>query len=715
MRTIFTVCLLCLALSLSAQNRGLEVVAAEVVGRDAAIGKQWAVFIAIDRYKEWGPLSNPVKDAKEIRDILTRDYFIDEVVEKYDQDATAANIRRLFEDLRQRVGINDSVFVFYAGHGYTDTVTNTGSWIPVDGGRDVYEQNRWLPNVQIRNMLSALLAKHVFLIADACFSGDILDTNRGASPQINNDYFKRAYSRLSRQVMTSGASESVPDASEFAQRLKSTLLRADKSCVDPEYLFQNVREVRSTQPLLGVIRGADHQDGGSFLFFKRPNQATAQPVVAPQRDALVAGEPMPRWVRELSSPADALWFVGKSDKITEDMSYLEAKSGALADVLTQFMLFKAAKVENMITGTETKQGNNASISSQESITRVTGSIDTSGLYQQAEWIGPDGTIYVLYIYPLYSHEFKPDMPSVFSNISLRNDRVYFIGNAVSPDGDMEALSRQAEQNARMQMLLWLGGSFVGDFADGYKDEYAKSGEYDDSSSFEASLRFTSQINQQALSLRQDHNIVQKETDLSYHYYGLYSISSTVESRRVPAYEFFTYYAQSKETQTASDVSISANFNGNRYARDIFPARPSVTSDVLPEWLNDFPPDDVLWGISSAAAKSLVVQNLVAQVRAVTSIAQQVNTRVQNMITPYDDGTEVAVYGSESVMDTSNVKKRRDTVTADGTTWHIWEYSKADAAKDALRQIEQLKDNGYTEFITEDALRLMDEQLNKSKK
>ena len=116
-----------------AQNRDIRVVATETVGVNAVIGKQWAVFIAIDRYKEWGPLSNPVRDAKEIRDILLQRYFIDEIIELYDANATAANIRRLFSELRSKTGDDDSVFVFYAGHGHTDSITNTGSWIPEIG------------------------------------------------------------------------------------------------------------------------------------------------------------------------------------------------------------------------------------------------------------------------------------------------------------------------------------------------------------------------------------------------------------------------------------------------------------------------------------------------------------------------------------------------------------------------------------------------------
>jgi tetratricopeptide (TPR) repeat protein len=50
--------ILCAGVSLlSAQSRGALLEA--VTGKDVRVGKQWAVFIAIDRYREWGPLNNP--------------------------------------------------------------------------------------------------------------------------------------------------------------------------------------------------------------------------------------------------------------------------------------------------------------------------------------------------------------------------------------------------------------------------------------------------------------------------------------------------------------------------------------------------------------------------------------------------------------------------------------------------------------------------------
>ena len=104
---------------IQAEDRGLNIVAKAVGGDNLVIGKQYAVLIGIDKYQEWNPLRNPVKDAKEIKDILQRRYYIDEFLELYDSDATSSGIRTLFSTLIDRVQPTDSVLIYYAGHGVT--------------------------------------------------------------------------------------------------------------------------------------------------------------------------------------------------------------------------------------------------------------------------------------------------------------------------------------------------------------------------------------------------------------------------------------------------------------------------------------------------------------------------------------------------------------------------------------------------------------------
>jgi hypothetical protein len=287
-RLIFTTLLIILqnVVGIAEEGRGLQYAVNELVNDEVVVGRTWAVFIAIDRYENWLPLRNPVQDARDIRSILMNRYYIDEVVELYDEKATKGGIARLFDELFQNVGRQDSVFIYYAGHGYLDSLSNTGFWIPVDGGTDRFDQDKWLSNSVIRGYVSNIRAKDVALFVDSCFSGDILNPTRGAPPEINNEYFRLAYQRRSRQVVTSGASETVPDTSEFAQQLKASLERNTRPYIDPLLLFNEIRlGITKTTPLFGSIQGSIHQDGGSFVFFLKDfNGIEAKPAFRVERD-----------------------------------------------------------------------------------------------------------------------------------------------------------------------------------------------------------------------------------------------------------------------------------------------------------------------------------------------------------------------------------------------------------------------------------------------
>jgi hypothetical protein len=254
----------------SAQSRG-ELEPRASLGPNVTEGKQWAVFIAIDKYREWGILNNPVKDARDIQQILKDYYIIDKWEELFDEKATTEGIRNLFIRLKNEVGENDSVFVFHAGHGFKDEDTNTGAWIPYDAGNQT-NKSGWILHKEIRSYLDMLPAKHVFLISDSCYSGDLLDPKRG-QPGIISDY-PAAYKEKSRQAMSSGASEEVDDESEFAFRLKQALLNTESAYITPDYLLSKIKETKTTRqlntiPILAVIPNSGHILGGSFLFFKK--------------------------------------------------------------------------------------------------------------------------------------------------------------------------------------------------------------------------------------------------------------------------------------------------------------------------------------------------------------------------------------------------------------------------------------------------------------
>lgn len=251
-----------------------------------SIGKQYLLVIGISKYLNWIPLSNPVKDTREISNILTSLYYIDEVRELYDEKATKAEILKTFRDLQNELTSMDSLLIIYAGHGHYDRSTKTGYWIPYDAGTDIYEQDHWIANHIIHGFLSNMEAIHICLITDSCFSGDMLNIVRGSVKEIETAYFKKAYSLVSRQVLTSGALEVVPDNSSFCQMLKIVLKKNTSPYLDPMMIFNEIRlGVTETTPLFGSLKGSGHQEGASFLLFlKEQEEKTEKGTIQPDSD-----------------------------------------------------------------------------------------------------------------------------------------------------------------------------------------------------------------------------------------------------------------------------------------------------------------------------------------------------------------------------------------------------------------------------------------------
>jgi hypothetical protein len=257
-------------------SRGVGTVEA-ASGAELRVGKQYLVVIAIDEYREWVPLRTPVRDARELKEILVSRYKIDDVLELYDEEATKAHIIKLFVELQRKIQTHDSLLVIYSGHGHLDESSDTGFWIPVNAGTDIYEQRNWLPHTQLKGLIANIPSNHVLVISDSCFAGDLIYSTRSLPATVTPDYFKSAYSRVSRQVLTSGAVEAVPDESPFASQLISVLRRNERPLLDALMLYNEIRlGVKGSTPLLGSLAGTGHQEGASFLLFLRDQAAGAE-------------------------------------------------------------------------------------------------------------------------------------------------------------------------------------------------------------------------------------------------------------------------------------------------------------------------------------------------------------------------------------------------------------------------------------------------------
>ncbi len=232
-------------------------------------GVFYAIVIGNDNYQDLPQLKSATHDAKAIAKILTREYSFKTTLLL---NATEKDITMSFSKLRSRIKPEDSLLVYYAGHGWLDKEGDLGYWLPVDAEKN--NEANWVSNAYITSISRAIQAKHMMIVADSCFSGKL---TRGIRIERKSQgYLSRIASKKSRTVMTSGGVEPVLDAggknnhSVFASAFID-VLRENKGAIDANSIFIRVRRKVITNsdqtPEYSDIRKAGH-DGGDFIFVK---------------------------------------------------------------------------------------------------------------------------------------------------------------------------------------------------------------------------------------------------------------------------------------------------------------------------------------------------------------------------------------------------------------------------------------------------------------
>jgi WD40 repeat protein len=147
-----------------------------------------ALIVGVNKYANLGKdaqLRYAVNDAKGMRDTLV-DYYgfpAENVTVLLDDEATLKNIYEALDQLSNRAKVltDDRVLVYFSGHGQTVRGTDgadRGFLIPHDAKVDLSNpgdirpfEATSLPMQELWNRLDPSPAKHIAVIADACFSG----------------------------------------------------------------------------------------------------------------------------------------------------------------------------------------------------------------------------------------------------------------------------------------------------------------------------------------------------------------------------------------------------------------------------------------------------------------------------------------------------------------------------------------------------------------
>ncbi len=169
--------------------------------------KNHLFVITINDYLNCPKLSNPINDGDDFISILTSKYQFEaaNVVRISDEKATERNILNQLRNYAQNLTQNDNLILLFSGHGTYDAVLNQGYWVPIDAKFDDrrIDTSDCIANSDIMTAIKAMKAKHIVLIADACFSGSL------ASQRLTG--VERLEDFDSRWLLTAGRNEPVLD------------------------------------------------------------------------------------------------------------------------------------------------------------------------------------------------------------------------------------------------------------------------------------------------------------------------------------------------------------------------------------------------------------------------------------------------------------------------------------------------------------------------
>ncbi len=259
------------------------------------VGTYRALIIGINDYRDpkIPKLKTAVNDAGELADVLREKYGFEEVTLLKDRKANASGITRELRRLISKSQEEDSVLIYYAGHGDRDRLAGSGWWAPWDAAAG--DSSTYIDNTVIQKIVKAIPARHVLLVSDSCFSGTLFGEERSLPPVIDDQFYASLYRERSRSGMTSGNKTTVEDSgfgghSIFAWQFLKALKENKKTYLSPTEIYVKIgpiiRNNSKQMPRYGPIRYTGDA-GGEFVFIHRASSSPPPPPPGPSRPLVI--------------------------------------------------------------------------------------------------------------------------------------------------------------------------------------------------------------------------------------------------------------------------------------------------------------------------------------------------------------------------------------------------------------------------------------------
>ena len=261
-------------------------------------GKDFALLIGTNNYDHHAPLNNPIRDVEALAEELNNRFgFETEVLRDVSKTCITDALYR-YGLKRTYPNPDDQLFIFFAGHGDYNEYFGQGFLVTKDSPRVILDDSYVYTHALLRKLVDSIPCKHIFLVVDACFSGTIDErvsqrdqettairmTSQHELESINGpqvldiidgpescDFITRKMQRLTRQLMTSGGKEYVPDGrpgahSPFATTLLTSLreLSRDRTYI---YISQIYPRMAKTIPEPYWAPWGKDEPRSEFFFF----------------------------------------------------------------------------------------------------------------------------------------------------------------------------------------------------------------------------------------------------------------------------------------------------------------------------------------------------------------------------------------------------------------------------------------------------------------
>lgn len=245
---------------------------------DVQFGKFYALIIGNNDYTAYPDLKTPTADVKSLEVLLRERYGFKT---KLLINANRHAIMSALHEMSQKVGEQDNLLIYYAGHGEIDKKSQSAYWLPVDA--ESGNTANWISSQSITEYLSIMPAKHIMVVADSCYSGALTGSAVAKLPDgmdaaKRERWLKAMNSRKARTVLTSGGVKPVMDQgggehSVFANAFLKAL-RGNKRVIEDYDIFRDVaNQVRASasragfeqSPQYAPLQHAGHE--GSPFFF----------------------------------------------------------------------------------------------------------------------------------------------------------------------------------------------------------------------------------------------------------------------------------------------------------------------------------------------------------------------------------------------------------------------------------------------------------------